>query len=320
MYSDGESDPLTLGGLITEAQRHPASIVSASRWLRQGSFHAYPAWKLVANYLFQRLFACVYRRVVTDFTFGYRLYPQAVLKSMAFEEVGHAFVFESIVKPIRLGVEVREIPATWRKRSGVSQLAQVLLPMSGRRRQGAVGATIRISEERSSRDGISDSRIFHGSSYHRLTLHQLRLGAVAGAELHAGGSGVASDAVREPPRCSRDPRRPILKSSGRGCPHRRGADARKHAARFGGQLDELAQEFCGLRAGDTGAVRIGASSALGNYLLPALVAGTSRRTRAWRCRCASTTAAVVIGCSEQSTSGSSARRLRHARRDAVLRG
>ena len=123
MYSDGESDPATLGGLIAEAQRHPAAIISASRWLKESSFHNYPPGKLVANYCFQRLFALIYWRAITDFTFGYRLYPRAVVNAIDFEEIGHPFILESIVKPLRLAVEVREIPTTWDKRSeGISQL------------------------------------------------------------------------------------------------------------------------------------------------------------------------------------------------------
>lgn len=123
MYSDGESDPLSLVDLIAEAQRHPAAIISASRWLKKSSFRNYPPGKLAANYCFQRLFALIYLRAITDFTFGYRLYPLAVVNAIDFEEIGHPFVFESIVKPLRLAVEVREIPTIWEKRSeGLSQL------------------------------------------------------------------------------------------------------------------------------------------------------------------------------------------------------
>lgn len=45
-----------------------------------------------------------------------------------------------------------------------------------------------------------------------------------------------------------------------------------HAARFETQLEALAREFASLRSGETGAVRVGASTALGTYYLPARVA------------------------------------------------
>lgn len=89
----------------------------------RGAFPGYPPLKRVANFLFQRFFARLYRCPVTDFTFGYRLYPTALVKAIAWQETGHAFVFESLVKPLRLSVAVREIPTIWRRRcEGTSQL------------------------------------------------------------------------------------------------------------------------------------------------------------------------------------------------------
>jgi len=41
--------------------------------------------------------------------------------SIRWEELKHPFLFETIIKPLRLGVEVVEVPSTWRVRSeGVS--------------------------------------------------------------------------------------------------------------------------------------------------------------------------------------------------------
>jgi len=123
MYSDGESDPSTIAPLLAEARRSPEAIVSASRWLRGSVFEGYPPGKTLLNWLFQKLFAALYGTSVTDFTFGYRVYPLALVRAIAWEEVGHAFVFESIVKPLRLGVAVRELPTVWKTRAeGQSQL------------------------------------------------------------------------------------------------------------------------------------------------------------------------------------------------------
>lgn len=123
MYSDGESDPRTVGPLLAAARESPEAIVSASRWLRGSSFEGYPRGKTLLNWLFQKVFAALYGVAVTDFTFGYRVYPRERIGAIAWEEVGHAFVFESIVKPLRLGVPVREIPTAWKARAeGQSQL------------------------------------------------------------------------------------------------------------------------------------------------------------------------------------------------------
>ena len=123
MYSDGESDPRTVGPLLAEALRNPEAIVSASRWLPGSAFEGYPPVKTLFNWLFQKFFAALYGAAVTDFTFGYRVYPLPMVRAIAWEEVGHAFVFESVVKPLRLGVAVREVPTLWRARAeGQSQL------------------------------------------------------------------------------------------------------------------------------------------------------------------------------------------------------
>jgi glycosyltransferase involved in cell wall biosynthesis len=123
MFSDGESDPRSIGDLISEARRNPEAIISASRWLKGNSFEGYPAVKTLLNYLFQKVFSLLYWENITDFTFGYRIYPVSLIQAIAWEETGHSFVFESILKPLRLNVNVLEIPTLWKARSeGESQL------------------------------------------------------------------------------------------------------------------------------------------------------------------------------------------------------
>jgi glycosyltransferase involved in cell wall biosynthesis len=70
MFSDGESDPRSVGDLISEARKNPEAIISASRWLKGNSFEGYPAVKTLLNYLFQKAFSLLYWKNITDFTFG----------------------------------------------------------------------------------------------------------------------------------------------------------------------------------------------------------------------------------------------------------
>jgi len=122
MYSDAESDPNSVEPLIREAQKHPDAIISASRWLEGSSFINYPPIKRFLNYAFQFLFSFVYGNKVTDFTFGYRLYPLIKIRDIKFEEVGHSFVFESILKSLRASIPIIEIPTRWTARTeGTSQ-------------------------------------------------------------------------------------------------------------------------------------------------------------------------------------------------------
>jgi glycosyltransferase involved in cell wall biosynthesis len=117
MASDLETNPDEVPKLITIAKGNPNAIVATSRWLEGGSFNGYSKIKLMANWIFQRLFSTLYGTKLTDMTFGYRLYPTKILQTIKWEELRHPFFFETIVKPLRLGVEVIEIPTTWEARS-----------------------------------------------------------------------------------------------------------------------------------------------------------------------------------------------------------
>ena len=121
MSSDLETNPDTVPLLIAEARRRPAAIITATRWKEGTNFEGYDPLKLVLNKIFQAFFALLYRARLTDLTFAYRIFPTRLVRSIRWEELKHPFCFETIVKPLRLGVEVVEVPSTWRARSeGVS--------------------------------------------------------------------------------------------------------------------------------------------------------------------------------------------------------
>ena len=124
MASDMETDPGDVRTLIAEAEKSPSCIVTASRWLPGGRFCGYSKWKLAANWLFQRLFSLLYVTRLTDMTYGYRIFPTKLVQAIRWEELRHCFLLETIVKPLRLGVPVAEIPSVWRARvEGESQNA-----------------------------------------------------------------------------------------------------------------------------------------------------------------------------------------------------
>lgn len=122
MASDLETDPNQVQALIAAARVNPAAIVTASRWIPGAGFHGYGRAKRLANMVFQRAFGLLYRTNLTDLTYGYRLFPTDLIQSIAWEELRHAFLFETLVKPLRLGISVIEIPSVWRARiEGESQ-------------------------------------------------------------------------------------------------------------------------------------------------------------------------------------------------------
>ena len=122
MASDLETDPHDVKHLIAGAEQHPAAIIAASRWLKRGSFHGYATVKWLLNWIFQMIFAMLYGTRLTDLTFAYRIYPTRLVQSIRWEELRHPFLFEALVKPLRLGVQVIEIPSVWKARTeGESQ-------------------------------------------------------------------------------------------------------------------------------------------------------------------------------------------------------
>jgi len=115
MAPDLETKPEDAKVLVAAAKEHPAAVITASRWAG-GGFHGYNRAKLLANWLFQKSFALLYGMGLTDTTFGYRILPTYLTKPIRWEEARHPFVLETIVKPLRLGMQVVEVPTSWTAR------------------------------------------------------------------------------------------------------------------------------------------------------------------------------------------------------------
>lgn len=116
LYADFESDPSLLKAMYVESITHPAAIINASRWLKGGKFLGYSRSKLVLNWLAQIVTRCLFGFHVTDFTFGYRLYPKKLFEILSTSENGHSIQYDIIIKAIKTGCEIRELPTIWRTR------------------------------------------------------------------------------------------------------------------------------------------------------------------------------------------------------------
>ncbi len=122
MASDLETDPRDVPILIAEAKKLPDAIITASRWRKGGGFEGYSRVKLLANWTFQKSFSALYATRLTDMTYGYRIFPTRLVQAIQWEEVRHPLLFETLIKPMRLGVKVVEIPSVWKVRhEGESQ-------------------------------------------------------------------------------------------------------------------------------------------------------------------------------------------------------
>jgi glycosyltransferase involved in cell wall biosynthesis len=122
MSTDLETDPAVIPEFIKQIKEHPDDIVTASRWIGNGTFIGYNTIKLIANFIFQKMIALLFWSKLTDITYAYRIFPVPLAQSIRWEETKHPFFLETALKPLRLGVHIHEIPAQWKARTeGESQ-------------------------------------------------------------------------------------------------------------------------------------------------------------------------------------------------------
>jgi len=120
--SDLETDPILVKSMIEESKRFPKAIITTTRWTGDSAgFQSYGTVKKVLNFGFQKWIAFMYKSELSDFTFGFRLYPSAALKGVKWQSNNFAFLLESILVPLKRGFSAVEIPHYWRPRQeGVS--------------------------------------------------------------------------------------------------------------------------------------------------------------------------------------------------------
>ena len=116
MSSDLETNPYSVKKMIKYSKKNPDKIITASRWLKKNQFKDYGILKVLANYIFQNTFSFLYGVKCTDMTFGFRIFPTYIVKKIKWEMFNHSFLFETIIKPIKLGIKVIEIESSWKKR------------------------------------------------------------------------------------------------------------------------------------------------------------------------------------------------------------
>jgi|SRR6185312_8706800 len=122
MASDLETDPHLVKEFIKLSKENPQIIVTSTRWKTKDGFKGYNPIKLAFNWIFQFFFSILYRTSLSDMTYGYRIFPSETVKAIVWEELRHPFLFETVIKPLRLGIKVVEIPTKWEARKeGESQ-------------------------------------------------------------------------------------------------------------------------------------------------------------------------------------------------------
>ena len=130
MSSDLETDPALIPAFADKMRQGGWDIVGGSRWIQGGGFEGYSRTKLLLNWVFQKIFRLLYFTKLTDLTYAYRLYRREVLRDVVWTELKHPFLLECLVKPLRCGARVAEIPCVWRARTEGASASTLLQTFS----------------------------------------------------------------------------------------------------------------------------------------------------------------------------------------------
>ena len=114
--SDLETDPYTIKKMIYYIKKSPNSIITGNRWGSEKNFYNYGKLKIFLNFVFQKAFSILYNTKLKDLTFGYRLFPTNVVQDIKWEMYDHSLMFETILKPLKLKIEIIEVNSVWKKR------------------------------------------------------------------------------------------------------------------------------------------------------------------------------------------------------------
>jgi len=117
MAADLETQPETIDRMVCKAKETGCDVVAASRWHKEGGFEGYGRLRMSINYLFQGLFMFLFKTLVRDLTLAFKLYRTDLIKNIRLESTGPDLALESILKLIKLGACIEEVPTQWIKRT-----------------------------------------------------------------------------------------------------------------------------------------------------------------------------------------------------------
>ena len=115
--SDGAMPVSLIGQMVALEKENPDSIVSSSRWLKANSFEGYNRIKLIVNRLAQAYLRVLFRTKLTDLTNAVQIVPTELMQKIRWEETNFSRGMEMVLKPLKLGVPIIEIPTDYTGRS-----------------------------------------------------------------------------------------------------------------------------------------------------------------------------------------------------------
>ncbi len=113
MSGDLETEPEAVQRMYDKAIETGADVVVGNRWLKGGGFVNYDKFKLILNWIFQKMFRVIYWTRIGDLTYGFKLFKKSVVHSIDWESPFHEMYIETTVKPLKMGYHLEQVPTIW---------------------------------------------------------------------------------------------------------------------------------------------------------------------------------------------------------------
>jgi len=97
--------------MISLSKQEPEIIVKTSRWIEKGSFVGYNKTRLVLNFFAQLFLRLLFFSKLTDLTNPVQIIPVEYQKNINWQEDGFPILIEQTIVPVRLGYDIKEVPA-----------------------------------------------------------------------------------------------------------------------------------------------------------------------------------------------------------------
>lgn len=116
MDADGEMDADTVPAMV-DLMDEGYDLVQASRWAKGGGFIGYNRIKYVLNWGYQKLFRVLFNTHISDLTYGFKIMRREVAQGFRWNGILHEFACENVLRPIKSGAKIGEVPTVWRVRT-----------------------------------------------------------------------------------------------------------------------------------------------------------------------------------------------------------
>ena len=97
--------------MIGLAKQHPGDVIKVSRWIRGGGWNGSPRTHVVLNALGQIFLQALFCSGITDHTNAIQIMPTDLCLAINWKANRFSVAEEMVLVPIRLGIEIREVPA-----------------------------------------------------------------------------------------------------------------------------------------------------------------------------------------------------------------